>query len=118
VRILQGIASGMLGSRAFAGGAATAVLGLALHYLIALVWTLVFFVAARRFKALRRRPVLVGMVYGVIVWSVMNVIVLPLSAVSQGSFNLGQAVVGTVMLMFCIGLPIALIVGRAVEAEG
>jgi hypothetical protein len=56
------------------------------------------------------------MAYGIVVWFVMNMIVLPLSNVRQGPFNLFQAIVGAVILMFCIGLPIAMIVGRSHEA--
>jgi hypothetical protein len=43
MRLLQGIASGLLGAKAFSGGLQTAALGLTLHYLIALVWTVVAF---------------------------------------------------------------------------
>ncbi len=35
IRVLQGIASGLLGQRSFEGGMATAGLGLAIHFLIA-----------------------------------------------------------------------------------
>jgi uncharacterized membrane protein YagU involved in acid resistance len=78
----------------------------------------VFYVAARQVGALRRRPIVAGLAYGVVVWLVMNLVVLPLSAVRQGPFNPAQAAVGMAMLMCCIGLPIALIVGRAIEIEG
>lgn len=110
--ILRGIASGVLGSRAFDGGAGTAALGLLLHYVIALFWTLVFFIAARRFDALTRHPIPVGLTYGVIVWTVMNLIVLPLSNVRRGPFNPAQAAIAALILMFCIGLPIASIIAR------
>ena len=111
-RILHGIASGLLGPGAFQGGFRTAALGLALHCLIAFVWTVVFFLAAREFKGLTRNRFLVGMVYGVVVWIVMNLIVLPLSHARRAPFNLTQAAIGAVILMLCIGLPIATIVGR------
>jgi uncharacterized membrane protein YagU involved in acid resistance len=55
------------------------------------------------------------MAYGVVVWLVMNVIVLPLSNVRHARFNLPQAIVGAIILMFCIGLPLAMIVGRHLE---
>jgi hypothetical protein len=110
--LLQGIASGVLGDKAFMGGVETAVLGLALHYLIALIWTVVFLLAFRTSTGFRPNLFLVGMVYGVLVWIVMNTIVLPLSNVDHAPFNLPQAVVGAVIVMFCIGLPIAMIVGK------
>jgi hypothetical protein len=111
-RLLQGIASGLLGARAFDGGAATALLGLALHYLIALIWTLTFFVAFRRIGALRRHLVLIGVVYGIIVWLVMNLVVLPLSNASRAPFQPRAAVIAAIILILCIGLPISLVMGR------
>ena len=111
-RLLQGIASGVLGAAAFTGGTATAVLGLVLHYLIALIWTLVLFVALTVVTALRRHLVLTGVAYGVIVWLAMNLIVLPLSNVRRAPIRLGPAIVAAVILVFCIGLPISLVVGR------
>jgi hypothetical protein len=115
--LLQGIVSGVLGNKAFMGGLETAALGLALHYLIALIWTLIFLLAFRRSKGLRTHLFLVGMAYGVLVWIVMNTIVLPLSNVQQAPFSLPQAVVGAVILMFCIGLPIAMILGKYYARE-
>jgi hypothetical protein len=115
--LLQGIASGVLGNKAFMGGLETAALGLALHYLIALIWTLIFLLAFRRSKGLRTHLFFVGMAYGVLVWIVMNTIVLPLSNVHQAPFSLPQAVVGAVILMFCVGLPIAMILGKYYARE-
>ena len=112
MRILQGIASGVLGPTAFQGGLATAALGLAFHYLIALIWTVLFYLAARRFNALTRHVVLTGLAYGVVVWAGMNLIVVPLSRARRGPFDPAQAVVAAVILMLCIGLPIAAIIGR------
>ena len=110
--MLRGIASGILGARAFDGGAATALLGLALHYLIALIWTVVFVVVFRSLGALRRHRVLTGIAYGIIVWLVMNLLVLPLSNVSRGPFELRGAVIAAIILILCIGLPISLVIGR------
>jgi hypothetical protein len=110
--LLQGIASGVAGDNAFAGGLATAALGVALHYLIALIWTLVLFMVFRSVYALFANRFLIGMAYGIVVWIVMNLIVLPGSRVHQAPFNLSKAIVGTVILMFCIGLPIAMILGK------
>lgn len=111
-RLLRGIASGVLGARAFDGGAATALLGLALHYLIALIWTIVFVVAFRNLGALRRHLVLTGIAYGIIVWFVMNLVVVPLSNFSRGPFELRAAVIAAIILILCVGLPISLVIGR------
>jgi hypothetical protein len=68
---------------------------------------------------LLRRPILSGLLYGVLVYAIMNFIVLPLSAVpprpsAATIFVRANAVLA---LMFCIGLPIALLLKRAGEAE-
>jgi hypothetical protein len=111
-QILQGIASGLLGAQAFQGGNATAALGLALHYLIAFVWTIVFYVLARNVRVLTHRPLIVGPLYGTVVWLVMNLVVLPLSRVTHRPLRLQPSIVGAVILMICIGVPLATIIGR------
>jgi len=117
LRILQGIASGLLGASAFSGGLASAALGLALHYLIALIWTILYCLAARRFAALVRHRVVAGLAYGVVVWAGMNLVVLPLSRVRHAPFNLRQALVAAAILMVCLGLPIATIIGRRLQTK-
>ncbi len=42
VRMLQSIASGLLGADSFTGGAATAALGVLVHFTIAFIWTIFF----------------------------------------------------------------------------
>src|SRR5713226_274768 len=46
MRLLQGIASGLLGPKAFSGGLATALLGLLCHFLIAFGAAAVYLVAS------------------------------------------------------------------------
>ncbi len=111
-RLLQGIASGLLGVRAFAGGLATALRGLARHYLIALIWTLLLLVGFRMVVALRRHLVLTGIAYGILVWSVMNLAVLPMSNVRHAPLQLRPAVTAALILILCIGLPMSLVLGR------
>src|SRR4051794_17206053 len=72
MRVLHAIASGVVGGRAAAsGGAATAALGLALHFMIAVLAAGAFFVASRMLPVLLRRPAFSGAVYGLWVWAVM-----------------------------------------------
>ena len=80
-RVLDFVASGALGADAYTGGTATAAIGLAFHYLIALMFTAFFFAAARVQPALIRHPVISGMVYGLAIYMVMNFVVIPLSRI-------------------------------------
>ena len=113
VRVMQSIASGLLGTDSYTGGARTAVLGVALHFFIASVATAVFYFASRKLRFLVEHSVTAGLLYGVAVYLFMNFVVLPLSAVPQRvAPPLSGRIIGLLIIMFCIGLPIALIVRR------
>src|SRR6266478_9726714 len=80
--VFRYIASGLIGVKAArAGGLASVVFGVAIHYTIALIWTGVFYAASRKFAILSLRPVLSGLVYGGAIYLFMNFIILPLSGV-------------------------------------
>jgi uncharacterized membrane protein YagU involved in acid resistance len=118
-RVLQSVAAGGFGSAAFEGGAAMAVAGLGFHYLNALLITIAFFAAAAVAPALRRRPVLIGAVYGVLVYLLMNYVVIPLSRI--GVFPSPPTaiwVTGVLVHMFFIGVPIALAARQAFDDPG
>jgi len=112
VRILQTVASGLLGPASFTGGVRTAVLGLVLHLLIATTWAAVYYLASRRLSFLIDQTIIAGVIYGVLVWLFMNFVVLPLSAVTKRPVPLTSRIIGMLIIVFCIGLPIAFIVRR------
>jgi uncharacterized membrane protein YagU involved in acid resistance len=112
VRILQSIASGLLGVAAFQGGVGTAALGALLHFFIAIVAAAVYYGASRKLGILARRPAISGLLYGVMVYVFMNHVVLPLSAVAKRPFVPSMAAVMVVIHMLCVGLPIALVIRR------
>jgi hypothetical protein len=114
VMVFQYIASGLIGRRSFQLGWTSVLLGVAIHYFIALTWTAVFHFVSRRFSILIRRPVPSGLLYGVAVYLFMNLVALPLSGVPHPlkPISLVSRVNGVLALMFCIGLTIALLVRR------
>ncbi len=112
VRVAQFIASGVLGGASFSGGAKTAALGVALHFLIATVAATVFYFASRKLLVLVERPVTYGLLYGVVVHLFMTQVVVPLSNVTQRPQTFSGFMIGLLIIMFCVGLPIALIVRR------
>jgi hypothetical protein len=119
VRILQSVASGLLGADAFTGGARTACLGLLLHFVIAFGATTVYVAASRKLSFLVRRPRIAGALYGVAVYIFMHFAVLPLSAVAKRPFDPGLAAIIVLIHIVCVGLPIAWAVSRnAAIAEG
>jgi hypothetical protein len=112
VPLLQGIASGLLGPKAFDGGLATALLGLLCHFVIAFGAATVYFAASRGIRVLVDQAVLFGVLYGVAVYFFMNRIVVPLSAAAKRPFSMKLMIVGMVIHIFCVGLPISLSVRR------
>jgi hypothetical protein len=114
-QVLHTIAGGLLGlPAARAGGAATALLGLGLHYFIALCMAAAFFIASRHFRLLTRQPIVAGIAYGVLLYLIMNFIVLPLSALPPHAWKPTLPALGDLCShMFFVGLPIALATRRA-----
>lgn len=104
IRILQSVARGVLGSASREGGAASAALGGALHYFIAISMAVVYFLASRRLDVLRRRPIACGLVYGVLLYLVMNFVVLPLSASGMPKFDNVLWVALSVVMHMCFGV--------------
>jgi hypothetical protein len=80
VRVLQSIASGLLGPGAYQGGSRTAVLGVVLHFVIALGAACVFSLASRQLSFLLEKPFLWGPVFGAGIYAFMHTVVLPLAA--------------------------------------
>jgi len=107
------IAGGLLGQAAFNGGAGTYVLGVVLHFFIACSAAAVYYGASRRLRFMTEHPLVCGLFFGGAVQEVMNLIVLPLSALhSRGPFKLHDLILGLVVHMVVVGLPISFSVRR------
>jgi hypothetical protein len=111
MRVLQSVAAGVLGREAArAGGMGTALLGLALHMLIAICAGLVLAYAMKHEAALRRLAPLTGAGFGVAMYYFMQKIVLPLSATGGGGAPDAKGLaVGLAIHIFIFGVPMALI---------
>jgi len=112
MRLLQGIAAGVLGSRSFQGGLSTALLGLFCHFFIAFSAATVYLAASRWIRFLPEYTVISGALYGIAVYFFMNRIVVPLSGAIKYPFSLRMMAIGVVIHIFCVGLPIALVARR------
>lgn len=111
IRMLQGIASGLLGRRSFEGGMATAGLGLAIHFLIASTAAAVFYAASRKLSYLTQHAVVSGLLYGIMVYIFMYWIVVPL-AFPTARHSMSRDVTAVIIHIVLIGLPIALVIRR------
>jgi hypothetical protein len=119
--VLRGVASALWGRAAMSGGPGMAAIGLAMHFIVALTATVVFYELSRRMTSLWTAPLwIVGPLYGIVVFSAMNYGTLPaLSWLRSlylhtpprwpGSMSWPQLAIH----MVCVGTPIAWGVRRA-----
>ncbi len=115
-RMLQSIASGVLGSSSYEAGPASMVLGVLLHFAIALGAAATYALASRLWPAIHRRYLVAGALFGVGVYFVMHFVVLPLSRIpwQLTLAPLGLAL-GLSAHILCVGLPIAWAAWRHAE---
>lgn len=112
-KIPLAIAGGLLGRQAFQGGAGTYALGVFLHFFIAFSVAAIYYGASRRLGFLKEYPFVCGLFFGVAVQEVMNLVVLPLSALhARGPYKLDNLILGLLVHMLVIGLPISYSVRR------
>ena len=107
------IAGGLLGRQAFQGGVGTYILGVALHFFIACSAATVYYAVSRKLHFMMEYPLVCGLFFGAAVQEVMNLVVLPLSALhSRGPYKLRDLILGLLVHMVVIGLPISYSVRR------
>jgi len=110
IKILQSIASGIFKKEAYTGGSKMALYGLGLHYLIAFSFAWFYFLIYPYLPFLKKSALFSGILYGIFVWIVMNLIVLPIVFPVLPEKHLDfPLLLSILILIFCIGLPIAFI---------
>jgi len=112
LKIFQYIASAVFGKEAYSPSLEFAWWGILFHFIIAYAFTCLFFFLYPRIKILEKNIVVTGILYGIFIWLVMNLIVVPLTNARKFPFNLGQALLGAAILILAIGLPVAFIARR------
>jgi hypothetical protein len=117
-RVLKGVAGGLLGRSAIEGGFATAALGLAMHFTMALTVTTIFYALSRRLPLPQKLwgVVAVGLLYGAAVFAVNNFATAPFLSWVRSLYLhtpiLFKPPMGWWQLIIhlcCVGLPIALV---------
>jgi uncharacterized membrane protein YagU involved in acid resistance len=108
ILVPQSVASGVLGAQSFRDGWKSAVLGVFLHFTIAIGAATVYYLASRVLPILVERAVLCGLIYGACVYGFMHLVVLPLSLVHHRPTAMIYPICEFVEHWFGVGLPIAL----------
>ena len=118
ISVYQYIASGALGESAFAGGIATALLGVLFHFLFSIVIASVFILSADRIPLLRRYVIPGSLLFGFGVFIVMNMIVTPLRATPPlPAPTTPQLIVNILDHLLVFGLLLGILVRRNANAN-
>lgn len=105
--LLRYIASAAFGTRAINGGNGMAFAGLCFHYLIAMFWTALYFFIFPKIFPCSGSVVANAVIYGMFVWIIMNLVILPLSKAEPRPFSPQMALINVIILILAIGLPCA-----------
>jgi uncharacterized membrane protein YagU involved in acid resistance len=89
----------VFGKKAFTGGSSMAIWGAIFHYMIGISFTLLFFLVYTTLIKFLKNKVLIGILYGVFIWVVMNLMVLPLTNAPPLSMNAKQIIIGNLILI-------------------
>ena len=110
--VLNFIASGVFGKSAFAGGPAMALWGFVFHMTIAMGFAVLFFVLCLKINWCYKNKWAAALLYGIVVWLIMNMIVVPQSKAPHIPFRPAKALLAAAILIVCIGAPLSLVIGN------
>jgi hypothetical protein len=118
--IFKFIASGWFGKQVMSGGAGMVLWGLIFHYLIAAIFSVVFFQLYPVAIKILRNKYVTGIVYGLLIWVVMNYLVLPFTNIPHGHGHIQVIglIKGIAALIICVGIPIALMADNFYKNPG
>ncbi len=109
-QLLQWDASNAYGPRAFSGGWPTALVGLAMDFVVSLAWAAVFTVLYWKIPTVRRVVVPAGIAFGAVVMVVMLYAIVPLGHAARMQSTASHVINVLVAHTLFFGLPLAVTV--------
>ncbi|HMK17029.1 MAG TPA: hypothetical protein VK492_02420 [Chitinophagaceae bacterium] len=116
-QVLKYVASGAVDPKTFSNDTMLAAIGLLVHFIIAISFTFFFFFLAKQIPSLVKYPIVIGILYGVLVWGTMRFIILPYISRLNPKPIVGQeaiknAAIAAAIIVVCVGIPIVLLARR------
>ena len=116
-QVLKYVASGAVDPKTFSNDTMLATVGLLVHFTIAILFALFFFFLAKQIPSLVKYPILIGILYGLFVWSTMRFIILPYISRLNPKPIVGQeaiknAAIAAAIIVVCVGIPVVLLARR------
>lgn len=111
----KGVASGLLGNTAHQGGMEMVALGAGLHWFINIAAAFIFYWVISRATFVPRHWLLLACLHGIAVLLTMNYVILPLSAIGHGIYDLQHMHEHAFWHIVLVGLPVGICVARALR---
>jgi hypothetical protein len=112
--IWQFIASTAFGKVAFTS-TRYAWAGLAMSFVVSIAWAVGYGYLAATQSSVEARPIVSGLVYGFVVWGVMQLVLYTVQALHINSF--GDAIVNIIAHTVFFGLPVALVTNSQMRSK-
>lgn len=109
VKILEYIASGVFKTKAYSGRIEMPIYGLVLHFCIAFSFAIFYFFIFPHFAFFKKQKIMSGILYGIFVWMVMNLMVVPIVFNRMPKVSFSGSSIAMLILIIAVGLPISLI---------
>ncbi len=116
-RLWQGVAAGWFGQASYEMGAKSVAVGLASHFLIALVAGIVFVAVLKRAEVFRRLWIVSGAIYGAAMYFFMQYVVLPLSQIGLQHPNGKSMAIGLGIHIFIFGVGSAFVARQVLKGQ-
>ena len=110
--VLRYIASAVFGKESANSENIMFFWGALFHFMIAYSFTIVFFLVYPHIRALSKNRLLTGILYGLVIWAVMNLIVVPQTKIGARPFVLKNAAIAAGILIVAIGIPLSYLAYR------
>ncbi len=108
-KVLQYIAATVFKKATFTEPVVACAIGLLIHFAIAMGWAIFFFMIYNMLKLYRLNVLVTAVLYGLYIWTKMNVFILPRWNGKPYVFNAESFVVNAGILIIAIGLPLSIL---------
>jgi uncharacterized membrane protein YagU involved in acid resistance len=105
--VLRYIASAVFGKEKANAEDSMLFFGALFHFIIAYCFTIAFFLIYPHIRLLSKSRLLTGIVYGLVIWVVMNLLVVPQTKIGHRPFVLKNAAIAAGILIIAIGIPLS-----------
>jgi uncharacterized membrane protein YagU involved in acid resistance len=105
--VLKYIASAALGKTAAYDPTLVILLGLLFHFIIVFAFTIFFSLVSDRLWLWFKNTYLIAILYGIFIWVIMNLLVVPNSLATKIPFTWQNSLLNCVILIICIGFPLS-----------